>query len=346
MKGVILAAGLGTRMRPLTHRRPKPLVPVLDRPMIEHIVLGAREAGVTDLLIVIGYRGDMVREALGTGERFGLEISYVVQERQAGTGDAALLAEEFVEGEPFFLSWGDIIVSARNYGRLRRVWEDKRPDLLLTVNVVDDPYEGAAVYVEDGRVVRIVEKPPKGTAATNYNNAGVFVLPPQILDLTKTVPLSPRGERELPDAIQRLLTDGAFVGALPIEGCWSDVARPGEVIRLNGALLAEAEYPEHALLSPTSRIAAGVALTPPYIIGPGVSVEAGARIGPGATLQAGASVGAGGSVTQSLVLSSARLGDGCTLEWAVVEEGMEAAPGTELVGTRESPAYLVPDEEV
>ncbi len=340
MKGVILAAGLGTRMRPLTLRRPKPLVPVLDRPMIEHIVLGAREAGASDLLIVVGYRGDMIRETLGMGARFGLSISYVVQEKQAGTGDAALLAEEFVAGEPFFLSWGDIIVSARNYAAVRRVWEKSKPDLLLTVNTVPDPYEGAAVYVEEGRVTRIIEKPPKGTSTTSYNNAGIFVYPPEILEITKTIPLSARGERELPDAIQRMLGDGAAVGALPIEGCWSDVARPGEVIRLNGALLVDEGYPERAILSSTARVAVGATLTPPYLLGPGVTVAEGAAIGPGAYIHAGASVGPGCSVTNSLVLADARLAEGCTLEWAAVEEGIEAAPGTELRGSREEPAYL------
>ena len=102
MKGVILAAGLGTRMRPLTYRRPKPLVPVLDRPMIEHIIVGAADAGVTELLVVVGYRAEMIREALGTGERFGLRMQKAVQEKPAGTGDAVLVAEEFIAGEPFF----------------------------------------------------------------------------------------------------------------------------------------------------------------------------------------------------------------------------------------------------
>jgi NDP-sugar pyrophosphorylase family protein len=180
LKGVILAAGLGTRMRPLTCRRPKPLVPVLDRPMIEHIVLGAVDVGVTELLIVVGYRGEMVEATLGHGERFGIPIRYEAQETQAGTGDAALIAEEFAGGEPFFLSWGDIVVSRRNYARLRQAWEEALPDLLLTVNEVPDPYEGAAVYVEDGRVTRIIEKPPKGTSTTNYNNSGIFILPPEI----------------------------------------------------------------------------------------------------------------------------------------------------------------------
>ena len=198
LKGVILAAGMGTRMRPLTYRRPKPLVPVLDRPMIEHIIDGAADAGVTELLVIIGYRADMIKETLGDGERFGLRIEYELQEKPAGTGDATLLAEDFIAGEPFFLSWGDIIVSRRNYARIGEIWRDEKPEMLLTLNVVDDPYEGAAVYVEDNRVVKIIEKPPKGTSTTNYNNAGIFIMPPEILPATKETGLSERGERAHP----------------------------------------------------------------------------------------------------------------------------------------------------
>ncbi len=345
MKGVILAAGLGTRMRPLTDRRPKPLIPILDRPMIEHIVLGAVEAGVTDLLVVVGYRGKMIGETLGAGTRFGISIHYAVQERPAGTGDAVLLAEAFVGGDPFFLSWGDIIVSPRNYRRLRQTWEEQRPDLLLTVNWMPDPYEGAAVYVEQGRVVRIIEKPPKGASTTHYNNAGIFILPPQVLEVTRTVPLSKRGERELPDAIQRLLADGAVVGALPIEGCWSDVARPAEVVRLNGALLQEAGYPNQAIRRPRATADPGALLTPPYILGRGASVARDAQLGPGAYVLAGAAIGPGCRLVYSLVLPGACVGESCVLEWAVVEEGMELPPGTHLIGSPDNPACFAPEDE-
>ena len=340
MKGVILAAGLGTRMRPLTHRRPKPLVPVLDRPMIEHIIQGAADAGVTELLIVIGYRGEMVQEVIGSGDRFGLAIEYAVQERPAGTGDAALVAEDFVAGEPFFLSWGDIIVSPPNYARVGQVWREERPDLLLTLNWVEDPWEGAAVYVEGNRVVRIIEKPPKRTSTTNYNNAGIFVLPSEILEVTNQTALSARGERELPDAIQLMLSQGAHVRGVPIEGCWSDVARPAEVIRLNGALLGEPGYPGGTLVGEGARSADDATLRPPYILAEGASVAAGATLGPSAFVLHGATVGAASRVSHSLVMSEATVAQDCELAWTVVEESTLVPSGTQCIGTPEAPAFL------
>jgi len=308
--------------------------------MIEHIIVGAADAGVTELLIVIGYRGEMVREALGTGERFGLRIEYAVQEKPAGTGDATLMAEEFIAGEPFFLSWGDIIVSRRNYARIGRVWREEKPDLLLSLNWVEDPWEGAAVYVEGNRVVRIIEKPPKGTSTTNYNNAGIFVLPSEILEATKEISLSARGERELPDAIQLMLSRGFFVRGVPIEGCWSDVARPAEVIRLNGALLAEPEYPEHSIEAPSADCRAGASRVAPYILGQQVSVGEGCVIGPSAFALDGARIGARCSVKHSLLFPNAAIGDACELEWAVVEEGAQVPPGTRAIGTPEAPQFL------
>ncbi|HJN18675.1 MAG TPA: sugar phosphate nucleotidyltransferase [Armatimonadota bacterium] len=344
LKGVILAAGMGTRMRPLTYRRPKPLVPVLDRPMIEHIIDGAADAGVTELLVIIGYRADMIKETLGDGERFGLRIEYELQEKPAGTGDATLLAEDFIAGEPFFLSWGDIIVSRRNYARIGEIWRDEKPEMLLTLNVVDDPYEGAAVYVEDNRVVKIIEKPPKGTSTTNYNNAGIFIMPPEILPATKETGLSERGERELPEAIQLLLTRGARIRGVPIEGCWSDVARPAEVIQNNNALLTEGEIDGGAIHAATAITSEGVATHAPYILADGAAAEEGVIIGPGAHVLQGAKVGAGARIEHSLILAGATVGEGSVLEWAVVEEGHAVPEGTFAVGTPDNPAYLGCDE--
>ncbi|MGQ9730303.1 MAG: sugar phosphate nucleotidyltransferase [Candidatus Zipacnadales bacterium] len=340
MKGVILAAGLGTRMRPLTYRRPKPLVPVLDRPMIEHIICGAIEAGVTELLLVIGYRGEMVREVIGDGARFGITIHYASQEKPAGTGDAALMAADFVGSDPFFLSWGDIIISPHNYARVGQVWRNEKPDLLLTLNWVQDPFEGAAVYVENERVVRIIEKPPRGTSTTNYNNAGIFILPAEIMQATREIELSARGERELPDAIQLMLSRGTYVRGLPIKGCWSDVARPAEIIRLNGALLQENSPSAGAIIATSAQIADDASLHLPYILAEGVWCGGRTVIGPSTFLLQDVSVGVGCQLRHCLVLRGARIEDNCELEWSVVEEECVVPAGTCVRGTASEPAFL------
>ena len=120
-KAVILAAGVGTRMRPLTLRRPKPLVPVAGRPLIENIIGGLAAGGFTEIGLVVGYMQDLIRERLGDGRRLGARIEYIVQEEPAGTGAATLLAEEFVDGQRFFLGWGDIMVPPKSYREIAEI---------------------------------------------------------------------------------------------------------------------------------------------------------------------------------------------------------------------------------
>jgi dTDP-glucose pyrophosphorylase len=233
MKAVILAAGRGARMRPLTCARPKALIPVAGRPLLEHVIAGLVSQGVHDFLVVIGYLGDQIESHFGTGEALGCSITYRLQPEATGSGHAALLAEDFAAGEPFLLSFADILTGARNYHRLLEKSRTASADAIIGINWMEDPYAGAAVYVEGDRVVRLVEKPPRGAAATNWNNAGVMVLTPIIFDALRRIPRSPRGEYELPQAVARLVEAGRDVLAVPFEGLRSDVADPEEVLRLN-----------------------------------------------------------------------------------------------------------------
>ncbi|MFW5867655.1 MAG: nucleotidyltransferase family protein, partial [Armatimonadota bacterium] len=131
MKAVILAAGKGTRMLPLTDRRPKPLMPVAGRPILEHIVGGLASAGVDDICLVIGWHGEQIQEAFGDVTRLGATLTYVWQEEYGGTGAALLLAEDFIGDDPFVLGWGDIIIPPENYRRMMRICREERPEAML-----------------------------------------------------------------------------------------------------------------------------------------------------------------------------------------------------------------------
>jgi UDP-N-acetylglucosamine diphosphorylase / glucose-1-phosphate thymidylyltransferase / UDP-N-acetylgalactosamine diphosphorylase / glucosamine-1-phosphate N-acetyltransferase / galactosamine-1-phosphate N-acetyltransferase len=338
LKGVILAAGKGTRMLPLTQRRPKPLVPVLDRPMIEHIICGARDAGFDHLCLVIGHLGEMIRDHLGDGSSLGVRLEYVWQEVAGGTGAATLLAEEFIGGDPFFLSWGDIIVGPQTYQNVARAWHEEHPQAVLSLNYVDDPWEGAAVYVEDGYITRIVEKPPVGTSTTNYNNAGIFIFGAEILDILKETPDSKRGEKEVPDAIQTLLGQGARIRGLEVEGYWSDVARPATVLRLSSTLINH-RCASGVLVDETAEIAPGAELVAPVYIGPGCRVG-NAVVGPDVALMGATSVGDGARLSRSMSFGEACLGAGSQMCEAIIEEGAVLPEGMALTGDAAAPAVL------
>ena len=227
---VVLAAGRGTRMGALTAQTPKPLLPVAGEPMIERVVRGFARGGVRDAVVVTGYLGEQVEAALGDGGRLGLTITYRQQGRPDGTARALLLAESLIADVPFAVSWGDILVPIDFYRDLLAAYGERPCDALLAVNAVDDPWRGAAVYVDaDGRVERIEEKPPPGTSTTGWNNAGIMAFGPVALDYAHRVPPSQRGEYELPQAVAQMVRDGREVRALPVRGPWSDVGTPEDL---------------------------------------------------------------------------------------------------------------------
>jgi len=234
---VILAAGRGTRMKGLTEELPKPMLPVAGRPLLEHIVETLRTAGIERLVLITGYRSERIEEYFGDGRRFGVEIAYRRQAVRDGTARALVLARDAIAERDFVLAWGDILAEPRNYPRLVETFVRLSADGLLAVNWVEDPCRGAAVYVDSRhRIERIVEKPPPGTATTNWNNAGIAVFRAQIFEYAAKVGKSPRGEYEIPDALAAMLEAGLGLYAFPLEGFWSDVGTPQDLARVERLL--------------------------------------------------------------------------------------------------------------
>jgi dTDP-glucose pyrophosphorylase len=223
-KAVLLAAGRGSRLGTLTERFPKPLLEVGGEPILFRILRGLAAAGVTEVAIVTGHAADLLERETGRGERRGLALTYFRQRSIDGTARAVALARAWLSGQPFFVGWGDIVVEEASYAPILEA--GGRHGAALAVNHVQDPAAGAAVYV-DGRgfVERLVEKPAPGTSRTNWNNAGLSVLPPAIWPYIDALEPSPRGEYELPEAIAAFAAEHR-VKAVPISGPWFDIGTP------------------------------------------------------------------------------------------------------------------------
>jgi dTDP-glucose pyrophosphorylase len=234
-KAVLLAAGRGTRMRDLTEALPKPMLEVRGKPVLQHIVEGLRLNGLTNILIVVGWRAEIVKNFFGDGSKFGAKIQYEIQTVQDGTGRVVALARHFVGSDPFLLSYGDILVAPQNYERISHALVDA--EAVISVKRSDDVSQGGAVFVNNKfELVDLREKPKPGEPTSPWYNTGIYAFRSSIFDFIEKLEPSPRGEYELTDAVRNLALAGKKVQALEIDGDWADVRDPEILAQLNSEL--------------------------------------------------------------------------------------------------------------
>jgi UDP-N-acetylglucosamine diphosphorylase / glucose-1-phosphate thymidylyltransferase / UDP-N-acetylgalactosamine diphosphorylase / glucosamine-1-phosphate N-acetyltransferase / galactosamine-1-phosphate N-acetyltransferase len=230
-KGVILAAGRGTRMRELTDDVPKPMVQVRGKPVLLYIVEGFRAAGINQVLIVVGYRREAIEDYFRDGSAFGLRIRYVEQVVQDGTGKVLELAREFCGADPFLLSYGDILVHQSCYRELVSL---AGAEMALTVRYANDVSKGGAVYLNEAfEVVDLREKQSPAEVGTHWYNAGIYVFRSSVFPFIRNLQRSARGEYELTDPVRALAQTGHKIKALEIKGDWADVRDPEVLAELN-----------------------------------------------------------------------------------------------------------------
>jgi dTDP-glucose pyrophosphorylase len=231
----VLAAGRGTRMRELTAGLPKPMIEVRGKPVLQHIIEGLRDAGVCKFVVIVGYHAEAVRNFFGDGQRHRVEIEYVTQTVQDGTGRVVNLARSFAGESSFILSYGDILISPQNYKRLVDLPDDC--EAIITVTRGEDVSKGGAVFVNElMELVDLREKPMPGEPTSPWYNAGLYAFRPGIFEFISKLKPSSRGEYELTDAIRDLAHSGKKVQALELTGEWADVRDPEILAKLNRPL--------------------------------------------------------------------------------------------------------------
>jgi NDP-sugar pyrophosphorylase family protein len=230
-RAVILAAGRGTRMRELTNEVPKPMVEVQGRPILQHILEGLASAGLEQALIVVGYRKEAIQDYFGDGHQVGLQVQYIEQVTQDGTGRVVGLAETYSDNQPFLLIYGDILVDRSVYQRLRDLGE---AEMLIAVKFLTDVSKGGAVYVDENfYLTDLREKQDAAGIETHWYNAGLYAFRSSIFPFIEKLERSPRGEYELTDAIRAMAKAGLKIKAIEIKGSWADVRDPEILQALN-----------------------------------------------------------------------------------------------------------------
>jgi UDP-N-acetylglucosamine diphosphorylase/glucosamine-1-phosphate N-acetyltransferase len=317
-QAVVLAAGEGQRLRPFTVTRPKAMISIADRPILQFIIESLARNGIRDIIFVVGYRKEQVYDYMGAGEKFGVKISYVTQETQLGTAHALHQVREMV-GDAFLVLPGDNLIEAPTIAD----FIDIAPPAVL-VKRVKSPSTYGVVKMEGGEVKEIVEKPKE--AGSNLVNTGIYAFTRDVFKYTESV-------LDIPDALNNMIADGYAIKAQETEGTWLDVAYPWDIISLNHAILQNIE----AGLGGT--IEDGVALKGKVVIGEGTVVKAGSiiygpavigsgcEIGPQACIMPSTSIGDNVAIApftqikNSVIGDDVTLGPGCIISDSIIDKG-------------------------
>ena len=241
MKAAILAAGTGTRLGELTRTVPKAMIRIVGMPAVERVMRGIQAAGIDDLVLIVKHLAEQIEDYFGDGSRFGMRVRYVTQGDRYGTGAALLCARDLAQDGPVLMTFADVLMSDRNYqGALDVFHSPLSTSGVITLNTVPDPCTGADVQLDDeGKVARIVEKPPPGSAPFYSNSSGLFVFDPIVFDYLERLTPSNRGEYEIPDAINNMVEDGLAVYPYRLQGFWRDIGTAEDIAAAEAALTVE-----------------------------------------------------------------------------------------------------------
>ncbi|MUW13235.1 NTP transferase domain-containing protein [Halorubrum sp. CBA1125] len=325
MKAVVLAAGKGERLWPLTENRPKPMIPVANRPILEHIVDALETAGIDEAVFVVGSNRERIQSYFEDGRDWGVDISYVVQDQQLGTGHALLQAESYV-GESFVALNGDRIVSAEI---VERVWARHREtdDPVVGVTKTANPSRYGVVEFDGRDVAGIEEQPIPELAKSDFINAGVYAFTPDIFGAIRQI--DSHGEQALTDALKPFIEDRRL-RAVRYRGLWLDVSEPWDLLTVNDALISARGPPESTAESATIDDTAVVADA--AVLGDGTTVHPQAAVLQSTTAGDNVSVGPGAIIENAILLPDATVQAGAVVRDCIVGANTTIGPNTTIEG--------------
>jgi NDP-sugar pyrophosphorylase family protein len=324
MRAVILAGGEGTRLRPLTLATPKPVVPVVDRPLLRHQLDLLAGAGVREVVFSVAYRPERVEAVFGDGSAFGFHIRYAVEDTPLGTGGAVRNAMPLLDGRTIVLN-GDVLTDAALGDVVARHEAEGASATILLTPVPNPAAYGLVETDSSGRVLRFLEKPRPEQVTTDTINAGIYVLETRVLDL-------------MPAGVNHSIERGFFPALLargdrvlgPVHrGYWIDIGTPEKYLQVHRDILnrrfpvpLDGEPRADGIVHPRARVSAAAILDGHFYVGPGCEVEAGARIGPDAVLVADVRVSAGAYLRDCVLWRGAEAGPGAEVQGSLVGPGV------------------------
>ncbi len=308
MKAIILCAGLGTRLRPLTFSNAKHLIPIANKPVMFYGLEAIIEAGVTEIGVIVGEnRSDFV-QALGNGKRWGVQISYIVQEQPKGLAHAAKVAQEFVGDEPFIMYLGDNLFQM-GLKEAVKLFHLHQPDAVAFLCEVEDPRAYGVAELDGERVIRVVEKPKE--PMSNWALTGAYIFKPIVFEVIDDLKPSARGEYEITDAIQGLIERGRQVMPYFVQGWWVDTGNAADMLQANRLILRQIE----------GRVGQDVQVDAQSEIVGDVILEDGVQI-VGSTIRGPAIIGAGSQILNSFIGPFTSIGERVCIEQSEIEHSI------------------------
>ncbi len=330
MKAIVMAGGEGTRLRPLTEGRPKPMVDLLGRPVLERAVEHLRSCGVTDICFTLRYLPGTVEDWFGDGEKFGVSITHRVESEPLGTAGGVRACRDFIGDEEILILSGDAVCNF-DLCLLREFYEKRRAEAVIALYEHPEPTGfGLVIADEDGRVASFSEKPSWERVVTGNVNTGIYILSPEVVDMIPEETPYDFGK----DLFPRLLREGRKLYAVSCQGYWCDMGTPEAYLQCcadaaAGRIGLDLHAPETEKGIWSASPLTGVLVTPPVYVGEGCVLEPGARLGPNAVLSAGSRVGRN-SIVRDSVLTGARVGAGCLIEGSILSRDALVGSGARL----------------
>lgn len=327
---VVLAAGEGRRLKPLTNRRPKPMVPVANRPILEYVVSAIAESGIERIVLVVGYQQERIRNHFGDGDDWGIDIEYVVQEKQLGTAHAVLQAESAVSG-PFLVLNGDRLVDSSLVERVRDELETAE-EPVLSVTQIDRPSDYGVVTMDGERVTDITEKPER-SVSSGIINAGVYGFAPSVFDAIRSTPTE-YGELAITTTLERI-ADERPIRTVRYRGLWLDVSHLWDLLDVNAAVIDDTGSRDGSY--PASVVAPDAAIGEDVTVGSNATVGGNTAIGDNVTIESNA------VVSNAVVFADAVIESGAIVRDAIVAENATVGANATIAGELTT---IVIDDEV
>lgn len=321
MQAVILVAGKGTRLQPLTSTRSKHMIPLAGKPLLEYLLEALRNNGISHIILVTGYHETLLKEYFQDGSNWNVNIDYVHQDTYLGSGHAIGCAEQSVTDDFFLVLYGDLFVHADAIRSLLHLHRTHHAPVISVVQVANPQHYGVTL-IQNGQVAQIIEKPKTATYG-NLINAGLYVLPNSIFPIIHTTPKSPRGELEITDTIRSMIVDKTpFIPNELATQHWLDIGRPWDLLTATTRLLSIKNLAPHVQgeieqgatihgpvqIEKGARIRSGVYIEGPVYIGRHSDIGPNSYIRPFTSIENNVRIGHACEVKNSIILSETHIG--------------------------------------